>query len=658
MNPLRLLPPLAALLALGATAAALDSAGWEFRQEITVEQSGPLRLTLPADTLDAAREDLADLRLLGPDGAEIPFAIIRRNTVRPTTERIPLQARLEGNRTVVEFGLAKAQPIRRLVLECPAPEFTKAASVEIEAGDGQWRPALDSALVFRLRGGLDQLALDLRGTPARSLRVTFDDTRSQPVPITAVVVETGASDPDTWIELPVPVVGTETEARATRLVLDLGGRHRHLAELEFDARERTFQRAVRLLALTAEDDEVVEQQLAAGTIGRLELSATQRGSHLRLPVDGISPTARLELVVENGDSPPLNDVSVMARLRRIDLGFDAPATGRYTLLSGSAEATAPRYDVAAFGADWGHLRPVDAPAAPRRQNPAYRPGQAPADIPELAGPIDPTKWTLRRTLELEAPGAQILELDPAALAGSRHDLGDLRIVRGERQVPYLLERTARVRKLPVALVALPDRDRPNVGRWQIELPVARMPVNGLQLTIDEAPLSRNVVVGELRTDSRGQPVQKTLGYARIERRSADDPATFAIELQTRPESATLIVEIDHGDNAAFAPTRAEVLHPVRRLRFRATDTTGLALLHGNPTATAPRYDLQLAAPRLLAATPHMAKLEAVTTRAVGRAFFGFGGTAVRVAFWAALAVVVALLVLVVARLLPKPPEAP
>lgn len=637
--------------------AATDYPNWEYRQEITLEKEGPIRLSLPPETLDAAREDLADLRLLGPDGTEIPFAIVQRSTVRPTTQRIPLQARLDDRTTVVEFGLARTQPIQRILLETPAPEFTKAATVEAEAGDDRWSTVVESALVFRLRGGLAQLALDLRGIPARSLRITLDDRRSDPVPLTAVVVETGAADPESWIDLPARIVGTDNDAGTSRVTLDLGFRHRHIAEIELDARERTFQRGVHLVALSVDDNEVVEQELGTGTVARMAFSPEQQCSHLRIPIDAVSPTRELELVVDNGDSPPLSDIRIVAHLRRIDIGFDAPEAGRYTLLSGAPHTGAPRYDVAAFAADWGRLTSTDMPAGPRTANPGFRAEQTPTDVPALAGPIDPAKWSTRRDIRLDSPGAQILELDVPALAAAKRDLGDLRIARGDRQVPYLLERTARTRALPLTLVPTPNKARPNVGRWELALPVANMPLTAVRLTIDATPFSRNAVVGELRSDSRGQPFQKALGYARIERRNAEDPTVFTVPFQERPLGATLVVEIDHGDNAAFAPTAAAVLHPVRRLRFRADETAGLTLLYGNPAAAAPRYDLQLAAPRLLAATQHAAQLTPAEPARTARPVFGLGSTGTKIAFWGALAVAVAVLIRIVMRLLPKPPDA-
>ncbi|MFT3829354.1 MAG: DUF3999 family protein [Opitutaceae bacterium] len=656
MNLLRILAPLAALVAT-TLAAALDTTAWEFRQTVTLDAAGPVRLTLPAETLDAARPDLADLRLLGPDGAELPFAIVRRNTRRPTVERIPTQARVEARATIVELGLAKEQPIQRLRIETPAAYFTKGATVEIEEAPGRWTRAVDSALVFRMGGNLEQTTLDLGGRRARTLRLTLDDAEHGPIPITAVIVETGGNEAEELIDLPATIVAAEPEAGATRFTFDLGLRHRPLAELVLAAREGVFQRNVRLVAQRAAEEEIVEDTLATGTLARLSFPGGRHFEQLALKVDAAAPAARLELVVENGDSPALTDVRLTARLRRVDIGFEAPAAGTYTLLAGAPAAAAPRYDVAAFGADWGRLPSTTPRAEARTANPGYRPAQLPIDVPEFGGPIDSKTWTHRRDVILVASGAQVLELDPTALALSRPDFSDLRLVRGDRQVPYLLERTSRQRGVPLTLVAAPDAKRPTVGAWELALPVAGLPVTSVRVVIEERVFARTLLVGESVPDSRGQPWRRILGSASVQRRSADDPTAFTVALSARPQTHRLFLEIDHGDNAAFAPVKAEALYPVRRLRFRATDTTGCALLYGNDQATAPRYDLQLAAPRLLVAPQNTATLRATAGLESGRTSLGFGGPAARFAFWGALALVVALLVWLVAKLLPKPPTA-
>ncbi len=659
MNPLRLLAPLAALLAALAAASlasGFDSTAWEFRQSLTIDQAGPLRVALPAETLDAARADLADLRLLGPDGAELPFALVRRNTVRPSSERVTVQPRLAEHSTVVEFALSEVKPLQRLRLETPATDFIKGATAEVQDERGRWQRVADSALIFRMRSGAEQLALELHGVRGRSVRLTIEDERSAPIPLTAVVVESGAGEAETLVDLPLAIVATEQEAGATRLTLDLGLQHRPIAQLVLEPRERVFQRAVRLATQQVEEDAIVEATIASGTLARLELPGERRFAQLALPVETASPTARLELVIDNGDSPPLTVERVVARLRRVDVGFEAPAAGTYTLLAGAPRATAPRYDVAAFASDWGRLPSAPAAADARTANPAYRPAQLPVDVPEFGGPLDASKWQYRRNIVLTAAGAQVLELDAEALALCRPDLADLRLARGERQVPYLLARNTRMRTAPLTLSPAPDTQRPSVGRWDLALPVAGMPITSLRLTVAEPVFARTAVVVERMEDSRGQPWPRVLGSLAIQRRSGDDPAVFTIPLQTRPQTGRITVELDHGDNAPFAPTKAEAVFPVSRLHFRATETAGCTLLYGKADSAAPRYDLQLAAPRLLAAPQHTATLEAGTAGAGPQlSVFDLGGPAARYLFWAALAVVVVVLVWLVARLLPKPP---
>jgi hypothetical protein len=75
-----------------------------------------------------------------------------------------------------------------------------------------------------------------------------------------------------------------------------------------------------------------------------------------------------------------------------------------------------------------------------------------------------------RSVLIGRPGIQRLDLDRDVLAAARSDLGDLRLERQGRQVPYVIERTSREWQLP--LTAVPDRDpdRPRVGRWKIAVP--------------------------------------------------------------------------------------------------------------------------------------------------------------------------------------------
>jgi hypothetical protein len=140
------------------------------------------------------------------------------------------------------------------------------------------------------------------------------------------------------------------------------------------------------------------------------------------------------------------------------------------------------------------------------------------------------------------------------------------------------------------------------------------------------------------------------------RQDADAPNRFSLALSGQPVGSQLFLEIDHGDNRGFAPISVEATHAVRRLHFRASVPGELTLFYGHAEARVPRYDLQLAAPSLLAARENVAHLASDGTIEIERKGFNLGGQAARFAFWGALALAVVVLIWLVARLLPKPPE--
>jgi len=62
---------------------------WHYRQTIDVPASGLVRVNLPAETLDVARQNLEDIRIISADGGEVPYFVQRAS---PPAESV-LQAR-------------------------------------------------------------------------------------------------------------------------------------------------------------------------------------------------------------------------------------------------------------------------------------------------------------------------------------------------------------------------------------------------------------------------------------------------------------------------------------------------------------------------------------------------------------------------------------
>ncbi len=125
-----------------------------------------------------------------------------------------------------------------------------------------------------------------------------------------------------------------------------------------------------------------------------------------------------------------------------------------------------------------------------------------------------------------------------------------------------------------------------------------------------------------------------------------------LPLFTSPQGETLVLETDNGDNPAIMLTSVEAAYPVVRLIFKP-ESGPIALYYGNREAQAPRYDLSLVAERMFIAEKNVATLGAEESLKGGtRTALGLNGG---VWFWGALALVVVGLLVVVAKLLPKPP---
>jgi hypothetical protein len=130
---------------------------------------------------------------------------------------------------------------------------------------------------------------------------------------------------------------------------------------------------------------------------------------------------------------------------------------------------------------------------------------------------------------------------------------------------------------------------------------------------------------------------------------------FTVTLGSSPQSDTLILETDNGDNPPVEIEKFQVFYPATRMLFKARPQDELFLYYGHARVVPPRYDLGLVAGQLLTAEKAIATLGSEEQLkkplwSEGRAA-GKGG----VLFWGILALVVAVLLIVIARLLPKSP---
>lgn len=659
---------LSLLLALSGTAltAAVTPTEWTHRQVVSVAAPGLVKIAVPAATFDAAQPGLTDLRLLTANGTEAAYLIDRDLT--PAGFETPPALRPASLRTITDNGSTQllietgtTSELETLHLETSAPFFLKAAHGEISSDGVEWHSLGPTVPLFR-QFGADHLRLALGRSKAAYIRITLDDFRSHPVTFSGAQLQ--LAPVRTVPPLPhfgAQIVRQEEFAGETVFTVQVDGRHAPLASLILETSDHLFMRRVTVTVREVHGAAPSERLVGLGTIYRVALDGAETQANLHVPLNFSPATRELLVHVHNGDSPPLHVAGVSAWQYPVNLLFLAPAAGNYTLLSGNAQAAAPRYDLAAFAAEMRDATVATVVPGPLETMPDYRPRDSLAepslpDVPLTGAPLDTKNWSHHREVQLTRAGVQELELDVAALAEARSDFADLRVLRGENQIPYVLERPALSRASTLSLHPAPDTKRPGVSIWQVRLPSSRLPLQRLTLTTSTRLFQRQLRIYEKLTGTDGRRYESTLAegdWSRTPDAGTPDARTF--DLRDRPRTDTLWIETDNGDNPALDLTGARIIYPVIRLIFKSATTDGFALAYGQPAAATPRYDLGLVAARLLTAPRNVATLSNRVEPAATRGLFaGLDGGYI---FWGALALVVLVLLIVVARLLPKPPVA-
>jgi hypothetical protein len=653
--------------------AAVTPTEWTHRQPVTVAAPGLVKIAVPAVTFDNAQPGLADLRLVDANGQETAYLLDRdlsyhgqpmpfepAKAVRPRSFRVSTVS--DVTQLLIETGTA-ALP-ESITLETAAPWFLKAAHVELSADGQAWESIGPAVPVFR-QFGAEHLCLPLppRDTNYAFVRVTLDDVRSRRVAFTGASLMPAPVRATPPVPVPVGAAITRREefAGETVLTVTLDGKNVPLAGLSLETKDPLFMRRVTVAIREVRGDVPGERIVGSGTVYRVALDGTTAQAELTVPLDFAPPTRELLVHILNGDSPPLAVEAVTARQHPVNLLFLAPAAGNYALLSGNTSAAAPRYDLAAFA---GEMRTAAATAAvpgALEPTPGYHPreslGAPPLpDVPLAGAPLDTKDWLYRKPVALTHAGVQELELDPEALARARPDFADLRLLREGNQIPYVLEQPALARSLVLPPAATPDPKRPTVSVWQLRLPQAGLPLQRLVLTCPTPLFSRQFRIYEKvkGTDGRAREIDLAAGaWSRTPEPGV--PETRVFELSGRPQTDTLWIETDNGDNPAIALGNVQSVYPVVRLIFKVADTAGCTLAYGNATANAPRYDLSLVAVRLVTASRNGAQLATGEENPAARpSWFTLDR---RWLLWGSLTLVVVVLLAVVAKLLPKPPPA-
>jgi hypothetical protein len=347
--------------------------------------------------------------------------------------------------------------------------------------------------------------------------------------------------------------------------------------------------------------------------------------------------------------------AVRVHRRPVYLVFLARQTGAYHLLTGNANCDAPHYDLAGLSMN---LRSV-AVAAIQLPLPADNPDFHPPEVLpglELTGaPLDVSEWKYRKPVKMSGGDAQQIELDLDVLARAQPGFADLRLLHGSNQVPYIIQRTSIGRALMPEVTSTNDAKDPRLSRWIIKLPQSSLPITRLACVAQTPLFERSLSLYEVLTDERGDTYRRPLGGAAWSQTPDRPSKQFALALDSAPQSDTLFLETENGDNPPLELGKITVFYPVTRILFKAKPDDELFLYYGNSQVSPPSYDLSLVANQLLAADKKIASLGAGDQLKKSSWFENQRPRSGGMIFWGVLAVVVVVLLVLITRLLPQSP---
>jgi len=646
------------LLLLGTLQVSAASFGeWREQQDIEVSGAGLVQVSLPAGTLDAARPGLEDLRLVDAAGNEVPYLIDRPNPAAPTMHAAKsFNNSLMGRTTVLLIETGLDSPLTGVLLQTPERQFIKAVRVEGSADGQRWSRLTEGVPIFRQAGGASGLLVEFAAGQWAWLRLSLDDMRSDPVPFTGASLRVAA--PELPPSLPVEVViATRDEGvDGTRLTLALPAANLTLASLEVETDEPLFTRHVTLATPEVSGDGAREQIVASGTLLRFGGNGQPVVLQQTLTVERQIPSRELVLQIQNEDSPPLPITGIRALRRPVYLVFFARDTGVYRLFAGNPFCEPPRYDIAALSSQLrmrdGQLR--EAAAGGLFDNPDYHAPEALPGLSPVGAALDVSPWKYRKPVRIEHAGVQNLELDLEVLAAAQRSFGDLRLVGDGHQVPFLIEHTSRLGSIQPEATVMADLKPPTISRWALKLPLANLPLTRLVCESPSPLFERRVRLFEEVVDTRGARRVRELGSASWARTPGGPARPLELSLTQSPQSDTLYVETDNGDNPPIQLSGFQLFEPITRLVFKAAAGDTLMLYYGNASASAPNYDLRLvgrqllAAPKVTASLGQQDQLQAASWTE-GPPLTGMRG----ILFWGVLGLVVVALLVILARLLPK-----
>ncbi|MFA5780491.1 MAG: DUF3999 family protein [Elusimicrobiota bacterium] len=629
---------------------------WQYFQDSYVKNTGLVSVKIPSDTIDVSRENLEDIRIFNSAGSEIPYSLFIPAKIEGT-ERTAQDYKITVRdlQTVIDIKTGISEQIDSIAIVTPANEFLKPVSVFSSSDQKEWYTLAKDKPIFRQYYGIEHLRVEFPKGSYKYLKIFLDDRRKDAIPITGLSVHSASQEsiyPDDKIE--ADIIEKIESPGQTRIVIKLPVKNLRLSKIVMDTAESLFTRQVSILTRTLLQGEIKEVYSGQGTIYRVSVEGKTPFENIIVPVSTQVKSREIILVINNGNSPPLDIKKISVFVKPVFIRFLAEATGTFYLLTGNQLVSAPKYDISELNEYLRKAKFLSAQIGRIITNPKYKPPETLPELGELGSPIDVSDWKYRKAVILSDAGIQKLELDIDVLVHADGTMKDLRLVKDGKQIPYIVERTSILRNLPPAVTNIHVEKKSMVSKWLFTLPQKSIPIVYFSCNIGESIFRRDVSLYEEVLDSRGAIYNRYLGNAVWTKIPKQDNTAFTISLNSIPLTDKIFLEIQNGDNPPLTLSNFQFYYPVTRILFKSSPNNNTCLYYGNNEVANPKYDIDLVANEILSADKKNASLEKEEILNPGSWWeLPVQSGITRVIFWIVMVLVVLVLLVVIAKLLPK-----
>jgi hypothetical protein len=634
-----------ALVLLAATLAAQQptpNATFRFERPIVVAAGGPHRLAIDVPLLvggnafrvfsgsptaaDSAGRDvvatatggLTDLRLFDASGKEVAYLLVPNPTIDPTWRAAiailpvaPVETEKEKT-SGFEADLGSLFMSDRFRIDGLSPPYLKRVRLEGSGDRSRWTVLAGEGTVFDLPDSrLRQTELSFAAGSYRYFRVTWDDARSARVAQAPGVAAREISTATVRAPLTTPVAFERrpSEPGHSRFHVRLPGGRLPIAALTLDVTGGHILREVDVYEARLAGAEAVPTVIGRGTLKRVEQGSLAAVA-LRVPIEA-PIEAEVDLVVDDGDNPPLELRAITAEFAELPWIYFEAAEGALAARYGNPSLMVPKYDLEAARPALRIETVIDATwGEPRTRTADENAVSGVPPLPTIGASVDASTFRFVRDIPAGDAGLIAVRLDEAALAhsnGVASRFGDIRVIDADgRQIPYLVERSSEPLSIELSLARLSTRpaalgpSRVSQTVYRIVWPYARLPSPRLVLSTSARVFKRPIHVAVEHDADRWHrdPWIETLDTTTWVHADQDTPAPALVMSLPSLDAKHVLLIVDEGDNTPLAIGGARVLLPAYRMRLFREREQSLRLAYGRTDLAPPSYDLALLATRV------------------------------------------------------------